>query len=357
LHWAVGSFTAGEESHDDFLQSIRILLNGHNHLIHLPDAMGETPLEIAIISATSNKWTAEKILFLVNEGADCRFKTRYGGKTVMQLLMTFGSAFDWTSKNSVFRNILEAVLERGVDLWVGRPEDWSETLLHMAVCKFNLEIVECVLQRCQPSLVSWPDARALNTPLHAILEATPPPIDHRAIVQSLISANADLFARNRKHRTPLLCACANPHIESSVLFDLVRAGSDVNDEAEPGETPMSLVFDCMIDIESMELPRSELWSRLCRKVEALEETGIEMEPYLTSTKYCHVFAEVKMSSLGLAKQSINLTEVVFTNKKRKRSIGRRQLFIGSYSRGNKRRVDPEGAELPKLCNYEMNLGP
>jgi hypothetical protein len=206
---------------------------------------------------------------------------------MIHLLLTYGSVFVWPPYEYIgFRNILDTLIAKGVDLGVRRDGD-GETVLHIAVRQriavrqHNLEIVECLLQS-QPTLISLPDTRA-RTPLHTILEVIPPPTNYRTVVQRLISVNADLFARNWKDHTPLLSACANPYIESSVLSDLIQAGSDVNYETVTGETAMSLVLDCLKMFGNRyDSPITISWSEsLSWKAKILIESGMKPEYYLT----------------------------------------------------------------------------
>jgi hypothetical protein len=92
-------------------------------------------------------------------------------------------------------------------------------------------------------------------------------------------------------QSPLSSACGNSYIASSVLKDLIKVGSDVNDEAGPRETPMFLILQSTLiydhpmpsrhDVSARPAPDydvgswSETRSRLYEKAQVLEEAGLE----------------------------------------------------------------------------------
>jgi ankyrin repeat protein len=284
LHWAMYRSAKDEASK---FQALRILLHRNRNVLDFRDDRAKTALEMAMDRLPPS---CEDVLFLLEIGADCHVITRSGG-TALHLLLK--NATPWILNQTRFRAILDVLVAKGADLRALIRTD-RKTVFDVTVRKFKLDILESLL-RIQPAPVSIPDARG-NTPLHLILEAQPPPREYRSLVQHLILTNANLFARNMKLRTPLMSACANPYVDSSVLADLICAGSDVNDECESGENPMTLVLASSLIYGDLATPPGydvpswkELRSTLRMKTKVLENAGFKSGPYLASDGYRRLF--------------------------------------------------------------------
>jgi ankyrin repeat protein len=289
LHWAMCRSAEDQASR---FHALRMLLDQGN-VLNWFNHRRQTALEMAMKRLPWGS-SCEDVLFLLEMGADCHFITR-SGETALHLLLINAP---WPFNLTGFRTILDVLVAKGADLRALIRTN-RKTVFDVTVRKFRPQILESLL-RIQPAPVSTPDARG-NTPLHRILEAQPPPSEYRTQVQHLILTDADLiFARNMKLRTPLMSACANPYVDSSVLADLIYAGSDVNDECESGENPMSLVLasSLMYDLATppgYDVPSwEELRPRLRRKAKVLENAGFERGPYLASDGYHKLFGHSRI---------------------------------------------------------------
>jgi ankyrin repeat protein len=284
LHWAMRLDQTGDET--SRFQSLRLLLQQNINVVNFRNEAGETALELAMHQIPRSY---ENVLFLLEMGADCHFKTR-DGETAVHLLLKNAARYRQDtvppSDNIAFQKILDALITQGVDLGVRRFGD-GRTVFHIAVRRYKVEILKKLVQN-QPAPVSISDATG-NTPLHIILKAEPPPPGYRKFVQCLISANANLSARNNQEwRTPLLSACANPYIGSRVVEDLIEAGSDLNSPSKRiGETPLSLILNSEIldDLPENCGDADILW----RKAKVLVKAGFKTGPYERSKRFRRLF--------------------------------------------------------------------
>jgi ankyrin repeat protein len=114
----------------------------------------------------------------------------------------------------------------------------SVTVLMNAVASHKAEIVKEILEY-HPDI----DATSGNggyTALGYFLERAPNQFDTAEIVKLLISAGANVNARDRDERTPVFYACQNQHPEAIRL--LAGAGADLNAKDRNGQTALMSCF-------------------------------------------------------------------------------------------------------------------
>jgi ankyrin repeat protein len=304
-------------AHDvtQFHGSLRTLLQYDKYMLDYPSKLDGRPLQIAIAA-----FNPENIIFLLNEGADCTFKLAETGETVLHLLLDskYRNARRNTLPLDYFLKVLILFGENGVNLGARREKD-GKTIFHLAL-DHEPEILECLLH-LDNTAVSRPDAFRGNTPLHAILDALDPPAEHPRLVWLLINAGANLSARSwATDRTPLLLACANTSIESSVVNDLILAGADVQVQDDAMETPLSLIVTSMLpyieSYPSIDFDIPEEWSEIslspfhqqAQRVKNIFKRGYHIPPSLREN-YPQLFETVtENSELGgmLSMQSSEL---------------------------------------------------
>ena len=235
LHIAMSNRT------DDFMilqQSVRLLLQQDDSLVNFRNSYEQTPLEVGLSVAP---WSPEKIYFLLESNADFHFRTRQN-ETAVHLLLGIVSRLlhlrDQTAYET-WKETLKVFIKKGVDLSV-QTDLHGATAIHYAVLSSDPEILECLLKGRNVDL-SLPDDKG-NTPLHTVFHKSSDLLTMDRRVKRLISSSADLSARNKAGRTPLLSACDNFRVPATVLEILIAAGADVNVSDRTGDNAVTLIL-------------------------------------------------------------------------------------------------------------------
>jgi len=139
--------------------------------------------------------------------------------------------------------LIEAVREQGL-LNSPRAVTSLGTLLHLAALRGNLEAVRLLLDAgAEVNARGFRDA----TPLMSACDA-----GKLAVMQQLVSRNADIKAKNTFGQTALHCAAGSILASPQVLEFLLAAGADPNSLENGGRTPLHSAV-AVVDPEKVEV--------------------------------------------------------------------------------------------------------
>jgi ankyrin repeat protein len=206
--------------------ALELLLARHASVL-ATDRSGETPLHAAARSGS-----IDCIVALLDAGAEKTARSnddenahevaRAHGHDDAAELLTVGDVDANTGLHAAVRrhqkDVAAALLARGED--IDALDDTGATPLHLAVELNDLDMVHFLLNK--GAAVSAKDVPAARTPLHIAAHRNFEPIAER-----LLSAQADVGARNAEGETPLFVACSQGSSEVTQSL-LVR-------RADPGD--------------------------------------------------------------------------------------------------------------------------
>jgi ankyrin repeat protein len=223
---------------------VKLLLE-HGANPNAKDKDGETPLHEA-----AKNGRVDVVKLLLNHGADpnardyrgrtpLHYAAEYGYSDIVRLLLEHGtlSLFDAVTKGDV----------EGVKLWLERGVDpnvnvGGSTPLHVAAERGYVEIVELLLSRKWRVEVDARDGRGF-TPLQyacfGLLHAGPVSVGrYRDVVVALLRRGADPDVRDEEGNTVLHWAASRGH--GWVVDLLVRYGADLYAKNKRGRTPLDV---------------------------------------------------------------------------------------------------------------------
>lgn len=190
--------------------------------VNLRSGMGRT----ALLTAASQRDSYRVVKFLLAKGADAKARDDSpeflsGGKGATALMLAVRSRDNRT---------VRLLLDQGLD--VNAANSAGSTALTEAISAHNAEAVRMLIER--GARVNTEFGPLKQTPLiWASFQECP------EIVEALLSAGADVNAKDALGSTALVWATMSERDDSATVSALLRAGASINVKTVMGETPLS----------------------------------------------------------------------------------------------------------------------